>query len=48
MAWLGSLTLVNEIGADELRAFSASVKTLAQPPNPAPQSGNDPSPKPHH
>jgi hypothetical protein len=48
MARLDLLTLVNDIDADELKAFSESLTTLAQPPDPAPQSGNDPSHKLHH
>jgi hypothetical protein len=42
------LKLVNGIGADELRAFSESLTTLAQPLDPAPQSRNDPSSQLHH
>jgi hypothetical protein len=46
MARLDLLTLVNDIDASELRAFSESLKTLVQPAlDPAPPSGNEPSHK---
>jgi hypothetical protein len=48
MARLDLVTLVNNIDADELKAFSESLATLAQPPDPAAPSGNDPWYKLHH
>ena len=48
MARLDLLTLVNDIDADELKAFSESLTMRAQPPDPAPPSGNAPSHKLHH